>query len=87
MEQGGGIFLEQIKNMSNDKDRQEALLLVTNQLVSNREFAEKLHFFLRESLELLKMKDLREAMIFMNKYFKHVFASEHLNVWVPDGVY
>ena len=54
-------------------------------MVSSKEFSEKLHFFLRESIELMKIKDINEAMIFLNRYFKHTFSSENLNLWVPDG--
>lgn len=54
-------------------------------MVSSKEFSEKLHFFLRESLELMKIREINEAMIFLNRYFKHTFSSENLNLWVPDG--
>lgn len=85
MEQGGSVFLDLFKNLKDEREKNESMILLTNQLVSNREFSERLHFFLRMSLELLKIKDIKEAMVFLHKYFKHTFSSENLNLWVPDG--
>ena len=59
---------------------------MAKELISIKEFADKIHFFIREFTEMLKVKDATELMIFINKYFKYPFNSEHLNLWLSDGV-
>ena len=84
MEQGSSAFLTQLGNI--DKEKKEAISFVTAQLVSIKDFGDKIHFFIREFTELLKVKDITELMSFVNKYFKHPFNCEHLNLWLADGV-
>ena len=87
MDQGPNVFVSQFTNIDNMRDKKEAITFVTNQLINFREFSDKLHFFLKESLELLKIEDIKEIQIFLGKYFRHVFNSQTLNLWIPDGVY
>lgn len=86
MDQGANVFVNQLNTIENFRDKKEAVVFVTNQLINSREFSDKLHFFLKESLELLKLEDVKDVQAFLGKYFRHVFGSQMLNLWIPDGV-
>lgn len=86
MDQGSNVFVSQMNTLDNIRDKKEAIIFVTNQLINFREFSDKLHFFLKEAFELLKLEDIKEVQAFLSKYFRHIFNSQILNLWVPDGV-
>ena len=86
MDQGANVFVNQFNTMENMRDKKYAIVFVTNQLINFREFSDKLHFFLKEALELLKIDNIKDVQTFLAKYFRHVFNSQMLNLWIPDGV-
>jgi len=87
MDQGANVFVNQFNTIENMRDKKEAIVFVTNQLINFREFSDKLHFFVKEALEVLKLEDIHDVQTFLGKYFRHVFNSQMLNLWIPDGVF
>lgn len=78
--------MTQLNSLESIRDKREAISFITSQMVSCKEFGDKLHFLLRESLDILRIKEIKDLMIFLNRYIKHIFSSEHLYLWVADGV-
>ena len=86
MDQGANVFVNQFNNIESMRDKKDAIVFVTNQLINFREFSDKLHFFMKEALELQKIDNIKDVQTFLAKYFRHVFNSQMLNLWIPDGV-
>ena len=84
MDQGATPFLNQLSTLPDGKDKNEIMLFLLNQLVSYKEFAERMHTFLKEALDLSRMKEIDEIMAFVNKYLRQTFTSEHVHLWLPD---
>lgn len=86
MDQGSHVFLSQLNSLENIRDKREAISFLTSQLVSTKEFSDKQHHMLRAVIDIAKIRDLKELMVYLNKTVKHIFSSEHMYLWVADGV-
>ena len=75
-----------MNSLDSIRDKREAISFLTSQLISCKEFGDRLHYLLREVLDIIKIKDVKELMVYLNRFVKHVFSSEHLHLWVADGV-
>ena len=85
-DKGAFEFVNYFNNLEDNDDKKQILTFVSNQLISMREFSDKLHFFFKETLELLRCREVTEVQVLLNKYFKVIFSAQILNLWVPDGV-
>ncbi len=62
--------------MTNPKERDEGIHFVLNQLTSYKEFSESNHIFIKLAIDLIKLKDFNEMMIYINKYTKQIFTCQ-----------
>lgn len=86
MEQGPLVFIDQLHKLNSVKDQDEAIHFVVNQLISYKEFGERLHLYLKQSYEIFKIKSLEDLMVYINKYTKQIFTCEQVHLWLPDRV-
>jgi myosin heavy subunit len=84
MEQGPLVFIDQLHKLNSVKDQDEAIHFVVNQLISYKEFGERLHLFLKQSYEIFKLRHIEELMVYLNKYTKQIFTCEQVHLWCPD---
>lgn len=80
------MFLSQLNSLEAIRDKREAIAFITSQMISSKEFSDKLHYTVRETLDILKMGEIKDIMVYINKYIRHIFSSEHMYLWLADGV-
>jgi len=86
MDKGSGTFVTNFNNITDLANRKEMLTFIVNQLISTREFSDKLHFILKESLALVNLHEVSEIQMTLNKHFKYLFNAKTVHLWIPDGV-
>ena len=86
LEQGTNFFIQHILSQDNMPLVKEELVLVTSQMVSFKEFGEKLNVLLCEISTLNSMENEMEIMLYLSKNLRKVFSSERLNCWLVDAV-
>lgn len=86
MEHGTNPFVQHILSQDNISACKEEIMLVTTQLVSFKDFGEKMNAMLREISRLNELENEKDIMIFLSKHFKKVFSAEKVNLWLVDAV-
>ena len=86
MEHGTNSFVQHLLLQDNIAFCKDELVLVTSQLVSFKEFSEKLNILLCEISKINLLDDEKAIMIFLSKHMKKVFSCERTNLWLVDAV-
>lgn len=86
MEHGTNPFVQHILSQDSISSCKEELVLVTSQLISFKEFGEKLNVLLREISHVNEHSTEKDIMIYLMRNFKNVFSAEKVNLWLVDSV-
>lgn len=62
------------------------MCLVANQLISFKEFSDKLNMILKEFSLIFSEKDLKTVVSRVNKFLPSIFAAERANLWIVDSM-
>lgn len=86
MEHGVNSFVNHIISTEKVASCKEEIVLVTSQLISFKEFSEKMNSLIRELSKINSMDNHKDIMISINKNFQNVLSSNTIHLWMVDHV-